>query len=74
MFVLGFNKQKNEVIVGEEHELYKKEILVSNINLLLFDEISDWTEVEVKTRYSAKQAKAKIIQEKANIKVVFEEP
>ena len=31
-------------------------------------------EVEVKTRYSAKQAKAKISQEGEYIKVVFEEP
>ena len=74
LFVLGFNKIKNEVIVGEEKELYKKEILVSNINLLLLDEINEWIEVEVKTRYSAKQAKAKIIQDGQNIKVIFDEP
>ena len=74
LFVLGFNKEKNEVIVGEEHELYKKEILVKDINLLLVDEITDWLEVEVKTRYSAKQAKAKIKQENKNVKVIFEEP
>jgi tRNA-specific 2-thiouridylase len=74
LFVLGFNKARNEVIVGEEQELYKKEILVSDINLLLFDEINSWLEVEVKTRYSSKQAKAKIMQEAKNIKVVFDEP
>lgn len=74
LFVLGFNKEKNEVIVGEEHELYKSEILVTEINLLLVDEINDWMDVEVKTRYSAKQAKAKIKQENKIIKVVFEEP
>lgn len=72
--MLGFNKAKNEVIVGEEKELYKKEILVSDINLLLFDEINPWLDVEVKTRYSSKQAKAKILQEEENIKVVFDEP
>ena len=74
LFVLGFNKERNEVIVGEENELYKKEILVSNINLLLVDEIKDWMEVTVKTRYSTKESKAKIIQEQNNIKVIFEEP
>jgi len=73
LFVLGFNKEKNEVIVGEEHELYSKEILVKDVNLLLFDEIKEELEVEVKTRYSAKQAKAKISQEGEYIKVVFEE-
>lgn len=74
LFVLGFNKEKNEVIVGEEKELYKKEILVSNVNLLLVDEIEEETEVEVKTRYSAKSAKAKIKKENENIKVIFHEP
>ncbi len=74
LFVLGFNKEKNEVIVGEEKELYKKEILVTDINLLAFDEINDWIEVEVKTRYSSKLAKAKIKQENKLIKIIFDEP
>lgn len=74
LFVLGFNKEKNEVIVGEEKELFKKEILVSDINLLLVDEIKEWLDVTVKTRYSTKASKAKIIQEDDKIKVIFEEP
>lgn len=73
LFVLGFNREKNEVIVGEEKELYKKEILVSNINLLLVDEIKEWLEATVKTRYASKPAKAKIIQEGENIRVIFDE-
>ena len=74
LFVLGFNSLKNELIVGEQHELYKKEILVKDINLLLVDEIKDWLEVDVKTRYSTKSAKAKIIQDNDKIKVIFDEP
>ena len=54
LFVLGFNKEKNEVIVGEEKDLYKKEILVEDVNLLLIDEIKEELEVTVKTRYSSK--------------------
>ena len=74
LFVLGFNKTKNEVIVGEEKELYKREITVTDINLLLVDDIKEEMEVEVKTRYSSKQAKAKIKQEGDKIKVNFLEP
>ena len=74
LFVIGFNKDKNEVIVGEESELYKKEIIVNDINLLLVDEIKEEMEVDVKTRYSTKASKAKIIQEKDVIKVTFDEP
>ena len=74
LFVLGFNKAKNEVIVGEEKELYKKEITVTDINLLLIDKIEEPIEVDVKTRYSSKVAKARIKQEGENIKVIFDEP
>ena len=74
LFVIGFNKDKNEVIVGEEKELYKKEVIVNDINLLLIDEIVDEMEVEVKTRYSSKMAKARIRQEDSKIYVVFDEP
>ena len=74
LFVLSFNPSKNEVIVGEESELYKKEILVTDINLLVVDEIPELLDVTVKTRYSSKEAKARIIQEGSNIKVIFDEP
>ena len=74
LFVLGFNKAKNEVIVGEEKELYKKEITVTDINLLLVDKIEEPMEVDVKTRYSSKVAKAKIEQDGENIKVTFDKP
>ena len=74
LFVLGFNPEKNEVIVGEEKELYKKEMMVSDINLLLVDVIPDWMKVTVKTRYSTKVAKAKIKQDGDRIQVIFDEP
>ena len=75
LFVIGFDPLKNQVIVGEESELYKKEILVKDINLLLFDKIEQPIEVDVKTRYSSKMAKAKLNQESDDtIKVVFDEP
>ena len=77
LYVIGLNKDKNEVIVGEENELYKKEFTVTDINLLLFDTIKEKMNVEVKTRYSSKCDKAQIIQEeegKDKIKVILEEP
>ena len=74
LFVLGFNKDKNEVIVGEEKELYQKEVLVRDINLLLVDEIKEQVRVEVKTRYSTKFATATIMQQNKIIKIIFDEP
>ena len=75
LFVIGFNSNKNEVIVGEESKLYTKEFEVNEVNLLLLDKIEDGMEVKVKTRYSAKEYDAKLYnKENGNIKVVFNEP
>ena len=74
LFVIGFNPSKNEVIVGEERELFTKQAYVKDINLLLFDRIEEELEVDVKTRYSSKMAKATIIQEDDIIKINFKEP
>lgn len=74
LFVIGYNKERNELIVGDEADLYKKEFKVSNVNLLLHKEILEPLEVEVKTRYSAKCHRAKIVQDGEFIKVTFEEP
>ncbi len=71
LFVLGFNKEKNELIVGEEAELFKKEFFVNDINLLV-DEIPE--QVDVKIRYSSKMSKAKIVLEDSRIHVILEEP
>ena len=75
LFVIGFNKKNNELIVGEEHELYKKEVTIKDINLLLVDDIYKPLRVSVKTRYSSKEAGATATQIDNNtIKIVFDEP
>ena len=75
LYVIGFNIERNELIVGEEKELYKKEMYVNNINLLLVDDIQEPMRASVKTRYSQKEALATIVKIDADtIKVVFDEP
>lgn len=74
LFVVGFNAEKNELIVGEQDKLYTKEFWVNDINFLYFDNLKDAIEVDVKTRYSAKVAKAKIEQIGNEVKVIFDEP
>ena len=75
LFVLGFNKERNEVIVGEEKELYKKELIAEDINLVLFDEIKEPLKVMTKTRYSAREFASTIYPiDNERIKVVFDEP
>lgn len=75
LFVIGFNINKNELIVGEEKELYRKEMYVKDINLLAIDKLDGKMHVLVKTRYSHKEAPATIEMASDNeIKVVFDEP
>lgn len=75
LYVIGFDKQKNQVIVGEEKDLYKKDVYVEKINLLLVDKLEDGMEVKAKIRYSQKSNKAiiKVINENEII-LSFEEP
>ena len=54
LFVIGFNKGKNELIVGKENDLYQKDMYVKDINLLAIDEIVGKIRASVKTRYSNK--------------------
>lgn len=75
LFVVGFNKAKNEVIVGEKEYIYKTEMIVKNINLLLVDKIEEPMRVSVKTRYSSKEEMATIeMVDDDTIKVVFDDP
>ena len=75
LYVIGFNKEKNQVIVGKESEIYSMEMLVNEINLLLVDEIKNKMSVLVKTRYSSKEDKATIEMVGNDlIKVYFEKP
>lgn len=73
-YVVGINAEKNQVIIGEESDLYSKEMIVGDINLILIDKLTDKMEVEVKTRYSQLATKATINPfENGKIHVVFED-
>ena len=75
LFVIGFNKERNEVIVGVKNDIYKTEMYVTDVNLLLFDELKDKIKVNVKTRYSSTEEPAMIeMIDNDTIKVEFDNP
>ena len=76
LYVLGFKPERNEVVVGTEEELYKKELWVDNENLLLVnkEDLTTPMKVNVKTRYSSKEYPAEIKYESGKIHVIFDEP
>lgn len=74
LYVLDFNVEKNELIVGEQSELFEKEILVNDINLLAIDEIKEPIRVKTKIRYSAKPVDSTVYKVDENtVRVVFDE-
>lgn len=75
LFVVSFDKEKNEVVVGEKDYIYKSEMIVKNINLLLIDDLDKPMKVTVKTRYSSIEENAIIEKiDDYTIKVNFDNP
>ncbi len=85
LYVIKLNKEKNEVIVGTEKELYSSELWANELNFLVdinsLKNISDLPnkekqeiEIEAKIRYRSKPAKATLTIENNIAKVKFIEP
>lgn len=75
LYAIRLDIRKNEVIVGTEKELYQRELVAKDVNLLTMDQLTMPMQVKAKIRYRAKEADATIYPlEQGNIKVVFEEP
>ena len=74
LYVVKLNKEKNEVVVGEEKELYQKELQAKDCNFLLDIDLSKELEITAKVRYRAKPAKAVLTMENGIAKVIFEKP
>lgn len=74
LYVIGFNKNNNELIVGEEQDLYINNFKVKDYNLLLVDDIKEPIKVNVKTRYKSLEYPAIITKDNGLINVVFDTP
>lgn len=75
LYVVKLDKKKNQVVVGTEKDLYRKELYAVNLNFLVYDEIPEKLKVKAKIRYRAKEADA-LVEKISNdkVKVIFEEP
>lgn len=73
LYVIKLDKENNNVIVGEEKDIYSNEVLVEDINYLLIDNLKEPIEVTAKIRYSAKEEKATLYPiDISTAKVIFE--
>lgn len=70
------NKSKNQIVLGEEKDLYKSELIARDFNFQVdFEKIQKMENITAKIRYAAKLANAKIEKlENEMYKIIFEDP
>ena len=74
LYVLKLSKEKNEVIVGVEKDLYSLKLEANELNFLLDIDLSKEVEIESKLRYRSLPAKAILKVENGTAKVKFLNP
>ncbi len=75
VFVTEIRKSTNEVVIGENEDLYKKEVLVADFNFMSVTEQDLDREFIGKIRYSHKGTKCKLKKLEENKYIcIFEEP
>lgn len=73
LYVLGLDRNKNEVIVGTEEELYQKELYANHLNWMTFDQLSKNLPCKAKVRYRAKEATCTVYPEEGEkVRVLFD--
>lgn len=74
LYVIELNKEKNQLIVGKEEELYTDTVKVIDTNCILFDNFENGMKVDAKIRYSAPAKEATIfVNEDNSLTVKFDE-
>lgn len=73
IYVIGFDKENNNLLMGDESDLYKKEFTLKNVNLQAIDKIEDKIDVNIKIRYKSKLVKGTIYYKDGIYKVILDE-
>lgn len=74
-YVVDIRPDKNQVVLGDNEEVFSNKLFAKDINFIPFEKIDDPIKVKAKIRYSAKPADATIYPLEDNmIKVEFENP
>lgn len=74
MYVVKIDAKKNEVVLGENKDLFRSGLIAKNANFIPFDRLDGEVRVGAKIRYSAKPALATISNLGDNkVQVVFDE-
>ena len=71
VFVTGINPENNTVVLGEEDDLLKDEMIVSQLNYIKYPGIQDGMESSVKIRYRDSGTNAFLFNDPAGVRVCF---
>lgn len=75
LFVVKLDQQNNQRVVGENSDLFSKELFAEALNWHLFEELKEPLRVQAKIRYAAPAAEAVVSPyENGVVQVVFDEP
>ncbi len=75
MFVVGIDTTKNQVVLGNEDEVFSNTLIASDLNFISIEKLDGPMKVNAKIRYSAKEAGAVIeMIGEDRLKVVFDSP
>ena len=74
VFVNDIKVEENEVVLGDENDLYKKGLVADNINLISVEKIDKPVHIAAKIRYSKAEQPATVVQKGDKIYVEFDEP
>lgn len=74
VFVMGIDKEKNEVIIGTDQDLMNDTLIIDEVNLIMVDQLTEPVELTGKIRYAAKPAACTLYpMEDGRIKAVFKD-
>jgi len=75
MYVYGIDKEKNQVILTDEADLFSSELIADDLNLISVPKIEGKMRVKAKVRYRHTEQPATVEQlDEKCIHVIFDEP
>ena len=74
VFVTSINAKTNEVVVGSEEDIFRNDLIATDVNFIPFDKLEGEMKVQAKVRYSAKPAEATLYPlNNGKVKVSFKD-
>ena len=75
LYVVSINKKENTIVVGNKGDVYRNELVVSDLNFLYMESLRKPLKVEAKVRYRHPPAQATVIpQDNGKVRVKFKQP